>query len=468
MAAAGAWRRSGAKVMRGPRAKGCPPAAALKRNVPAYLAASWRASQCVYRSSKSELMPNVTTEGLVCAPLQTFTEEETMLKNMVKRFAQERVAPLVQKMDENSKMEDSVIKGLFEQGLMSIELGEEYGGTGASFFSVILAVEELAKVDPTVALMCELQNTLTNKLFTTYGTEEQKKTYLPKVSKDTIGSFCLSEAGSGSDAFSLKTRAEKKGDYYIINGSKMWITLAEHAGVFFVMANTDPASGYKGITCFIVDRDTEGLHVGKKEDKLGIRASSTCPVTFENVKVPETNILGQIGQGYKYAIGMLNGGRIGIAAQMLGLAQGCFDHAVPYTKERVQFGKRVFDFQLNFMGELDDVDVQLFSIVGCQAMQHQIAQVATQLEAARLLTYNAARLAETGKPFIKEASMAKYYAAEVATLTTSKCIEWMGGVGFTKNYPIEKYYRDCKIGTIYEGTSNIQLSTIAKSLAQEY
>uniref|UniRef100_A0A8C9F887 Short/branched chain specific acyl-CoA dehydrogenase, mitochondrial n=1 Tax=Pavo cristatus TaxID=9049 RepID=A0A8C9F887_PAVCR len=318
----------------------------LKRNVPAFLAASWRASPCVCRSFKSELKPNVTTDGLVCAPLQTFTEEETMLKDMVKRFAQERVAPLVQKMDENSEMEDSVIKGLFEQGLMSIELGEEYGGTGASFFSVILAVEELAKVDPTVALMCELQNTLTNRLFTTYGTEEQKRTYLPRVSKDTIGSFCLSEAGSGSDAFSLKTRAEKKGDYYIINGSKMWITLAEHAGVFFVMANTDPASGYKGITCFIVDRDTEGLHVGKKEDKLGIRASSTCPVTFENVKVPETNILGQIGQGYKYAIGMLNGGRIGIAAQMLGLAQGCFDHAVPYTKERVQFGKRVFDFQV--------------------------------------------------------------------------------------------------------------------------
>nr|XP_025973922.1 short/branched chain specific acyl-CoA dehydrogenase, mitochondrial isoform X3 [Dromaius novaehollandiae] len=330
---------------------------------------------------------------------------------------------------------------------MSIELGEEYGGTGASFFSTILVVEELAKVDPAVALLCELQNTLTNKLFTIYGTEEQKRTYLPRVAEDMIGSFCLSEAGSGSDAFSLKTRAEKKGDYYIINGSKMWISFAEHAGVFFVMANTDPALGYKGITCFVVDRNTEGLQVGKKEDKLGIRASSTCPVTFENVKVPETSILGQVGQGYKYAIGMLNGGRIGIAAQMLGLAQGCFDHTIPYTKERVQFGKSVFDFQ---------------------GMQHQIAHVATQLEAARLLTYNAARLAAAGRPFIKEASMAKYYAAEVATLTTSKCIEWMGGVGFTKDYPIEKYYRDCKIGTIYEGTSNIQLSTIAKSLAQEY
>ncbi|KAM9549432.1 short/branched chain specific acyl-CoA dehydrogenase, mitochondrial isoform 3-T3 [Guaruba guarouba] len=401
MAAAGGWLRGCAK---------------LKRNMPVYLA-PWRASPCAFQSSRSESMPNLASDGVVCAPLQTFTEEETMLKNMVTKFAQERVAPLVQKMDENSKMEDSVIQGLFEQGLMSIELGEEYGGTGASFFSIILVVEELAKVDPAVSLLCELQNTLTNKLFTTYGTEEQKRTYLPRVAKDTIGSFCLSEAGSGSDAFALKTRAEKRGDYYVINGSKMWISLAEHAGVFFVMANTDPSLGYRGITCFIVDRDTEGLHVGKKEDKLGIRASSTCPVTFENVKVPETNILGQVGQGYKYAIGMLNTGRIGIAAQ---------------------------------------------------GMQHQIAQVATQLEAARLLTYNAARLAETGRPFIKEASMAKYYAAEVATLTTSKCIEWMGGVGFTKNYPIEKYYRDCKIGTIYEGTSNIQLSTIAKSLAKEY
>ncbi|XP_021382047.2 short/branched chain specific acyl-CoA dehydrogenase, mitochondrial isoform X1 [Lonchura striata] len=428
----------------GARLRGC--AKQLRRHMPAHLA-PWRVSPCVFRSSKSELKPNVASDGLVYAPLQTFTEEEAMLKDMVTKFAQERVAPFVQKMDENAKMEESIVQGLFEQGLMSIELGEEYGGTGASFFSIILAVEELAKVDPAVALVCELQNTLTNKLFTTYGTEEQKRTYLPRVSKDTLGSFCLSEAGSGSDAFSLKTRAEKKGDYYIINGSKMWISLAEDAGVFFVMANTNPSSGYRGITCFVVDRNTEGLHVGKKEDKLGIRACSTCPVTFDNVKVPESNILGQIGQGYKYAIGMLNTGRIGIAAQMLGLAQGCFDRTIPYTKERVQFGKSVFDFQ---------------------GMQHQIAQVATQLEAARLLTYNAARLAEAGRPAIKEASMAKYFTAEVATLTTSKCIEWMGGVGFTKNYPIEKYYRDCKIGTIYEGTSNIQLSTIAKFLAQEY
>ncbi|XP_074856597.1 short/branched chain specific acyl-CoA dehydrogenase, mitochondrial isoform X2 [Carettochelys insculpta] len=370
--------------------------AKLKRNIPA----SWKTPHSVFKSSRSEAMTN-----LMHAPLGMLTEEEMMMKEMVKKFAQDRIAPLVKTMDANAKMDESVLQGLFEQGLMSIEVGPEYGGTGSSVFSVIVVVEELAKVDPAVALLCELQNTITNRMFIVYGTEEQKRTYLPRVAKDLTGSFCLSEAGSGSDAFSLKTRADKKGDYYIINGSKMWISFAEQAGVFFVMANVNPSLGYKGITCFIVDRDTEGLHVGKKEDKLGIRATSTCPVTFENVKVPETSILGQLGQGYKYAIGILNVGRIGIAAQ---------------------------------------------------GMQHQIAQVATQLEAARLLTYNAARLVEAGKPFIKEASMAKYYSSEVAALTASKCIEWMGGVGFTKDYPIEKYYRDCKIGAIYEGTSNIQ------------
>ncbi|KAJ6669020.1 hypothetical protein lerEdw1_007829, partial [Lerista edwardsae] len=418
----------------------------LRQNMPLRMS-FWTTHPCVFKSSQSEALPNLATNDITYAPLQTFTEEEMMMKEMVKKFAQERIAPLVQKMDKEAKLDDSVLQGLFEQGLMGIELGPEYGGTGSSFFSTILVTEELAKVDPSVSLLCELQNTLTNKLFTTYGTEEQKRTYLPRLAKDMVGSFCLSEPGSGSDAFSLKTRAEKKGDYYTINGSKMWISFAEQAGVFLVMANANPSAGYKGITCFIVDRDTEGLHVGKKEDKLGIRATSTCPVTFENVKIPESNILGQVGQGYKYAIGMLNQGRIGIAAQMLGLAQGCFDHTIPYTKERTQFGKRIFDFQ---------------------GMQHQIAHVAVQLEAARLLTYNAARIVETGKPLIKEASMAKYYAAEIATLTTSKCIEWMGGVGFTKAYPIEKYYRDCKIGTIYEGTSNMQLSTIAKCIAQEY
>ncbi|KAL4640149.1 short/branched chain specific acyl-CoA dehydrogenase, mitochondrial isoform X2 [Arapaima gigas] len=392
-------------------------------------------------------LPCVEMSGTAHLPLQSFTEEENMMKETVQKFAQERIAPLVSKMDENSAMDESVIKDLFEQGLMGIEIDPQYGGTGASFFSSILVIEELAKVDPSVAVLCDIQNTLINTLFTKLGTEGQKEHYLPRLCTDMVGSFCLSEAESGSDAFSLKTRAEKYKDYFIINGSKMWISNAEHAGVFLVMANVDPSAGYRGITCFIVDRDVEGLHIGKKENKLGLRASSTCPLNFDNVKVPESNILGKAGQGYKYAIGMLNEGRIGIAAQMGGLAQGCFDQTVPYTRQRVQFGKRIFDFQ---------------------GMQHQISHVATQLEAAHLLTYNAARLKEAGKPFIKEACMAKYFAAEVATLTTSKCIEWMGGVGFTKDYPIEKFYRDCKIGTIYEGTTNIQLTTISKFIDQEY
>ncbi|XP_056627419.1 short/branched chain specific acyl-CoA dehydrogenase, mitochondrial isoform X1 [Triplophysa dalaica] len=380
-------------------------------------------------------------------PLQSCSQEEAMMRDAVKKFSQERIAPLVSKMDENSAMDAEVISSLFEQGLMGIEIGTEYGGTGSTFFSSMLVIEELAKVDPSVAVLCDIQNTLINTLLADLGTQEQKERYLPRLASDTVGSFCLSEAESGSDAFSLKTKAEKQKDYYIINGSKMWISNAEHAGVFLVMANAEPAAGYRGITCFIVDRETDGLHIGKKENKLGLRASSTCSLSFDNVKVHEKNVLGKIGHGYKYAIGMLNGGRIGIAAQMLGLAQGCFDHAVTYTRQRVQFGQRIFDFQ---------------------GMQHQIAHVATQLEAARLLTYNAARLKEAGRPFIKEACMAKYFTSEVATLTTSKCIEWMGGVGFTKDYPIEKYYRDCKIGTIYEGTTNIQLSTMAKLIDREF
>ncbi|XP_062859581.1 short/branched chain specific acyl-CoA dehydrogenase, mitochondrial isoform X1 [Trichomycterus rosablanca] len=403
------------------------------------LARPWTSCQAFVRP--------VTAPAAGFFPLQTYSEEETMMKEAVKKYAQEHIAPFVSKMDESSNMDAEVIESLFEQGLMGIEIGTEYGGTGSSFFSSILVIEELAKVDPSIAVLCDIQNTLINTLMVKLGTDEQKEKYLPRLSTDMVGSFCLSEVGSGSDAFSLKTRAEKHGDHYVINGSKMWISNAEYAGVFLVMANADLSAGYRGITCFIVDRDTEGLHIGKKENKLGLRASSTCALAFDNVKVHERNILGKVGQGYKYAIGMLNEGRIGIAAQMLGLAQGCFDHTIPYTRQRVQFGKRIFDFQ---------------------GMQHQISHVATQLEAARLLTYNAARLREAGRPFIKEACMAKYFAAEVATLTTSKCIEWMGGVGFTKDYPIEKYYRDCKIGTIYEGTTNIQLSTIAKFIGQEY
>ncbi|XP_034519278.1 short/branched chain specific acyl-CoA dehydrogenase, mitochondrial isoform X1 [Ailuropoda melanoleuca] len=418
----------------------------LRRNFPTCLS-SWKTPPRVLKSSQSEALIGVTNPRLTSAPLQMFTEEEVMIKNTVKKFAQEQIAPLVSKMDENSKMDTSIIQGLFQQGLMGIEIETKYGGTGASFFSSILVIEELAKVDASVALMCDIQNTIINNLIRKYGTEEQKATYLTKLATEKIGSICLSEAGAGSDLFSLKTRADKKGNYYVINGSKMWISSAEYAGVFLVMANVNPDLGYKGITCFLVDRDTEGLHIGKAENKMGIRASSTCPLTFENVKIPEANILGQIGHGYKYAIGSLNEGRIGIAAQMLGLAQGCFDYTIPYMKERMQFGKRIFDFQ---------------------GLQHQVAHVAIQLEAARLLTYNSARLLEAGQPFIKEASMAKYYASEVAGLTTSKCIEWMGGVGYTKDYPVEKYFRDAKVGTIYEGASNIQLNTIAKCIGTEY
>ncbi|XP_045709742.1 short/branched chain specific acyl-CoA dehydrogenase, mitochondrial [Phyllostomus hastatus] len=420
--------------------------ALLRRNFPTCLC-SWKTPPRALKSSQPEALPSITSGGLPCTPLQTFTDEEMMIKNAVKKFAREQIAPLVSTMDENSKMEKSVIQGLFQQGLMAITVDTKYGGTGASFSSFVLAVEELAKVDAAVAVLCDVQNTVVNKLIENHGTEEQKATYLTMLATDKVGSFCLSEAGAGSDSFALKTRADKKGDYYVINGSKMWITNAEYAHLFLVMANADLSQGYKGITCFIVDRDTEGFHVGRAENKLGIRASSTCPLTLENVKVPEANILGQVGHGYKYAIGSLNEGRIGIAAQMLGLAQGCFDYTVPYTKERIQFGKRLFDFQ---------------------GLQHQVAHAATQLEAARLLTYNAARLVEAGKPFIKEAAMAKYYASEVAGLITSKCVEWMGGVGYTKDYPVEKYFRDAKIGTIYEGASNIQLNTIAKLIDAQY
>ncbi|KAM5243336.1 short/branched chain specific acyl-CoA dehydrogenase, mitochondrial isoform 2-T2 [Hipposideros larvatus] len=377
---------------------------------------SWKTPPRVLKSSQPETQLNITSDRLSCAPLQTFTDEEMMMKSTVKKFAQEQIAPLVSTMDENSKMETSIIQGLFQNGLMAVDIDTKYGGTGASFFSAILVIEELAKVDASVALICDTQNTVLNALFKNHGTEEQKATYLTQLATEKVGSFCLSEAGAGSDPFALKTRADKKGNYYVINGSKMWVSNAEYAGIFLVMANVDPTRGYKGITCFIVDRDTEGLHIGRAENKMGIRASSTCPVTFENVK-------------------------------MLGLAQGCFDYTIPYLKERIQFGKRLFDFQ---------------------GMQHQVAQVATQLEAVRLLTYNAARLSEAGRPCVKEASMAKYYASEVAGLTTSKCVEWMGGVGYTKDYPVEKYFRDAKIGTIYEGASNIQLNIIAKHIGKEY
>lgn len=370
-----------------------------------------------------------------------------MMKETVAKFAQEQIAPHVKKMDQTNQFEQSIIDGLFANGLMGIETDTELGGSGCNFMTTILVVEELAKVDPAVAAYVDIHNTLVNSLLKKVGSKEQKEKYLPLLATKYAGSFALTEPGAGSDAFSLKTNAKKEGSNYIINGTKMWISNSDVAGVFLVFANADPSSGYKGITTFIVDRDTPGLTVAKKEDKLGIRASGTCMVHFENVKIPEENLLGEFGKGYQYAAGFLNEGRIAIGAQMVGLAQGCFDATIPYLLERKQFGQDVYSFQ---------------------GMQYQIANVATQIECARLLTYNAARMQEAGLPYTKEAAMAKFYAADIAQTVTVKCIDWMGGVGFTKEFPQEKFYRDVKIGSIYEGTANMQLSTIAKLIRKEY
>ncbi|KAI8332554.1 acyl-CoA dehydrogenase/oxidase [Chlamydoabsidia padenii] len=378
--------------------------------------------------------------------LHTFTEEELMLKDAVSRFAQDVVKPKVLEMDESETMHKTVLDGLFEQGLMGVETEEEYSGSNCSFTSAIITIEELAKVDPSVSVLCDVQNTLVGTLVRKYANDDVKQRYLPRLATDTIGSFCLSESGSGTDAFALQTRAEDKGDHYLLNGSKMWITNSGEADIFLVFANVDFSKGYKGITCFVVDKSM-GVQVAKKESKLGIRASSTCVLNFDDIKVPKENVLGEVGKGYKYAIEILNEGRIGIAAQMIGLAQGCYDIALPYMFERKQFNTRIADFQ---------------------GMQHQYAQIAVEIEAARLLTYNAARLKEEGKNFIKEAAMAKLYSSQIAEKAASKAIEWCGGVGFTKELGVEKFYRDAKIGAIYEGTSNIQLQTIAKLINQQY
>lgn len=398
-------------------------------------------------SLSSSLSNNVRLSSSSAKPLSVLSEDETMLKESVRKFAVDAIKPLVRKMDDESMTDPSIIKGLFENGFMSVEVAEKYGGLGASFFSLVLIVEELAKIDPSISALLDVHSTLVSPAIQTWGSEEQKQKYLPRLIKDMVGSFCLSEAGSGSDAFALKTSAKKDGDHYLLNGSKLWITNSEQAGVFIVFANVDFKQGYRGITAFLVDAGTPGLKVDKHEDKLGIRASSTCPVHFDNVRVHESVVLGKVGHGYKYAISTLNEGRIGIAAQMIGLAQGCVDCAIPYLKERKQFNKRIWDFQ---------------------AMQHQVADVVTQICAARLFVYEAARLKDAGLPIVKEAAMAKLFASNVACLATTKSVEWLGGVGFTKDYPVEKFYRDCKIGTIYEGTSNIQLNTIAKQIEGEY
>ncbi|XP_046418552.1 short/branched chain specific acyl-CoA dehydrogenase, mitochondrial [Neodiprion pinetum] len=380
-------------------------------------------------------------------PLTEFTDDELMMKETVAKLAKDEILPIVRKMEKEGKIDDGLLQSLFANGLMGMEIPEKYGGTGSNFMSTILMVEELAKVDGAVAALVDIHNTLVNSLIIKVGTEEQKAKYLPNLAQKYPGSFCLTEPSAGSDAFSLKTVAKKDGSDYVINGTKMWISNSDIAGVFLVFANADPSAGYRGITTFFVDRETPGLTVAKPEDKLGIKASGTCMLHFDNVRVPESNILGEFGHGYKYAAGFLNEGRVGIGAQMIGMAQGSLDATIPYTLERKQFGQDIFSFQ---------------------SMQHQIAQAVTEVESARLLVYNAARLVEAKKPFAKEAAMAKLIASETAVRVTAKCIDFMGGVGYTTDFPQEKFFRDCKIGTIYEGTSNMQLSTIAKAIRKEY
>ena len=359
-------------------------------------------------------------------------------------FARSVVAPRVRAMDAAAKLDGEVVRGLFAGGFMGVEVPEAAGGAGAGFLSACLVIEELAKVDAAVAVCADVQNTLVNNVFAMWGSDAQRARWQPRLAADTVGSFALSEPGSGSDAFALKTHAVREGGPggdWRLSGSKLWITNAAEAGVFIVFATVDPAAGYKGITAFIVERGAAGFTVGRPEDKLGIRASSTCPLALDGVRVPASAVLGEVGRGYKIAIEILNEGRIGIAAQMLGIAQGAFDVTLPYLFERKQFGSRIGDFQ---------------------GMQHQYAQAAVDIEAARLLTYNAARRKMAGLPFAMEAAMAKLNASQVAERVSSKCIEWMGGVGFTKEYPQEKFWRDSKIGALYEGTSNVQLQTIGK------
>ncbi|KAI8882681.1 acyl-CoA dehydrogenase NM domain-like protein [Backusella circina FSU 941] len=378
--------------------------------------------------------------------LQAFTEDELMLKDTVSRYAREVIQPRVQAMDEAEVMDKDIITSMFENGLMGLETEAEYGGAECSFTAAILAVEELAKIDPSISALCDVHNTLTNTVIRKWANKDLKEKYLTRLATDTVGSFCISESGAGSDAFALQTRAEDKGDHYLLNGGKMWISNSGEAEIFVVFANVDPSKGYKGITAFIVEKEW-GVQIAKKEKKLGIRSSSTCVLNFDDVRVPKENVLGKVGDGYKYAIDSLNEGRIGIAAQMIGCAQGAYDIALPYMMERKQFGQAIGTFQ---------------------AMQHQFAEVAVEIEAAKLLTYNAARLKEEGKPFIMEAAMAKWLAAKVAEKASSYAVEWMGGNGFVRETGVEKFYRDAKIGSIYEGTNNIQLQTIAKIITSKY
>jgi short-chain 2-methylacyl-CoA dehydrogenase len=377
------------------------------------------------------------------AALTALTEEEKLFQSTVRRFAREQIAPHVREMDEAAVFRKDILRQFFELGLMGIEIPEQYGGQGGNFFQCVLAVEELSAVDPSAGVIVDVQNTIVNNAILRWANADQKQRYLPRLASDTVASYALSEAGSGSDAFALATRAVEDGDRFLLTGRKLWITNAAEAGLFLLFANANPEAGYRGITAFLIERDFPGFQVGKKEDKLGLRASSTCELILDNCVVPKANVLGEVGKGYKIAIETLNEGRIAIGSQMIGLARGALDHAVGYAKQRKQFGKTIGEFQ---------------------GVQFELAKMATEVEAARLLVYNAARLRDSGLPFVTEAAMAKYYSSEVAEKVASKAIEVFGGVGITKEYPVEKLYRDAKIGRIYEGTSNIQLVTIAKQL----
>src|SRR3954452_8848549 len=376
-------------------------------------------------------------------PLTALSEEERMFRDAVRKFAREEIRPYVREMDEAGAFRKDIIRQFFEMGLMGIEIPEEFGGQGGTFFQAILAVEELSAVDPSAGVIVDVQNTICNNALLRWATPQQKAKYLPRLAADMVASYALSEAGSGSDAFAMGTRAEDRGDHFVLNGRKLWITNAAESGFFLLFANANPEAGYKGVTAFLIEREFPGFQVGKKEDKIGLRASSTCELLMDNCRVPRENVMGEVGKGYKIAIETLNEGRIAIGAQMIGLARGALDHAIAYARERKAFGKPIGEFQ---------------------GVQFELAKMAVEVEAARLLVYNAARLRDAALPFLAEAAMAKYYSSEIAERVASKSIEVHGGVGITKDYPVEKLYRDAKIGRIYEGTSNIQLVTIAKKL----
>ena len=378
--------------------------------------------------------------------LTTLSEEEAMFRDAVREFAQSEVAPRVARMESTGEIESELISLFFELGFMGIEVPEHYGGIGSNFFTAAVVVEELSRVDPSVGVLVDVQNTLVNNALMTWGSQEQLGRFLPRLTSGTVGAYALSEAGSGSDAFALLTRAVPDGDDWVLNGRKMWITNGAEAGLYIIFGNVQPELRHKGITAFLVEREMPGFTVGKKEHKLGIRASSTTELVLDDVRIPEENVLGEIGMGYRVAIETLNEGRIGIGAQMVGLAQGAFDHTLRYVQEREQFGRPVAEFQ---------------------GVQFQLAEMATEIEAARLMVYNAARLKETGSGFLREAAMAKLFASRMAQRVSSRCIDLHGGYGFTTEYPVEKLYRDSKIGTIYEGTDNMQLQTIAKDLLRE-